>query len=60
VIRGGVIALKTLDLSPADRAQLLDSIEAESERLEKVALEPVAESPEERRLRPRPARGSER
>jgi signal transduction histidine kinase len=54
VIRGGAIALKTLDLTPADRQQLLDSIEQESERLEKIALEPEPESPEERALRPRP------
>jgi signal transduction histidine kinase len=54
VIRGGVIALKTLDLEPADRAQLLDSMERESERLQEIALEPNAERPEERVLRPRP------
>ena len=54
VIRGGVIALKTLDLGPAERRQLLDSIEQESERLEKVALEPEPDGPEEQRLRPRP------
>jgi signal transduction histidine kinase len=57
VIRGGVIALKTLDLAPADRQELLDSIERESERLEKVALEPEPESAEERKLRPRPELG---
>jgi signal transduction histidine kinase len=54
VIRGGVIALKTLDLAPADRQELLDSIERESERLEHIALEPKPEGPEERDLRPRP------
>jgi signal transduction histidine kinase len=57
VIRGGVIALRTLDLTPAEREQLLDSIDAESERLEKVALEPEPEGPEERMLRPRPDLG---
>jgi signal transduction histidine kinase len=54
VIRGGVIALKTLDLDQASREQLLDSMEQESERLEKIALEPEPETPEERALRPRP------
>jgi signal transduction histidine kinase len=57
VIRGGVIALRTLDLAPADRQALLDSIERESERLEKIALEPEPESAEERKLRPRPELG---
>ena len=54
VIRGGVIALKTLDLSEDERRKLLESMAAESERLETVALEPDPASPEERRLRPRP------
>ena len=54
VIRGGVMALRTLELTPAEREQLLDSIEQESERLEKVALEPETAGPEERQLRPRP------
>jgi signal transduction histidine kinase len=54
VIRGGVIALRTLELTPAEREQLLDSIEQESERLENVALEPDPTGPEERLLRPRP------
>jgi signal transduction histidine kinase len=54
VIRGGVIALKTLELSDEDRRKLLESMEAECERLEKVALEPEPAGAEERRLRPRP------
>jgi signal transduction histidine kinase len=54
VIRGGVIALKTLALSEDERRKLLDSMEAESERLEKVALEPDPVGAEESRLRPRP------
>jgi signal transduction histidine kinase len=54
VIRGGVIALKTLDLDPADRERLLDSMEQESLRLEKITLEPEPETPEERDLRPQP------
>jgi signal transduction histidine kinase len=54
VIRGGVIALKTLDLSEDERRKLLESMAAESERLEKVALEPEPVGAEERRLRPRP------
>jgi signal transduction histidine kinase len=54
VIRGGVIALKTLELPTVERAELLDSMEAECERLEHVALEPEPAGPEERRLRPQP------
>jgi signal transduction histidine kinase len=54
VIRGGAIALKTLELSDEERRKLLDAIDAESERLEKIALEPDPASPEELRLRPRP------
>jgi signal transduction histidine kinase len=54
VIRGGVIALKSLELSEADRAQLLDSMEQECERLEHVALEPHPNGPEERWLKPVP------
>ena len=54
VIRGGVMALRTLELTPAEREELLASIEQESERLEKVALEPETAGPEERQLRPRP------
>jgi hypothetical protein len=54
VIRGGVIALKTLELDPAQRKDLLDAMERESERLEKVALDPSTSGPEERHLDPRP------
>jgi signal transduction histidine kinase len=54
VIRGGLIALKTLDLSDEERRKLLEAMEAESERLEKVALEPEPAAAEERGLRPRP------
>jgi signal transduction histidine kinase len=54
VIRGGVIALRTLELSPKEREQLLDSMEQESERLEQIALEPQPNGAEERALRPQP------
>jgi signal transduction histidine kinase len=53
-IRGGIAALRLPQLSERERAELLDMVEREAARLESVTLEPVARSPEERRLRPRP------
>ena len=55
VIRGGVATLKELpNLSSQQRDQLLDAIERETHRLEKIALEPDPTGREERKLRPRP------
>jgi signal transduction histidine kinase len=54
-IRGGIAALRSLpDLTERERAELLDMVEREAARLEAITLEPVARSPEERRLLPRP------
>ncbi|HWC32521.1 MAG TPA: hypothetical protein VG709_05270 [Actinomycetota bacterium] len=55
VIRGGVLTLKGKpDLDAETRERLLDTIDQEALRLERVALEPDAESEEEAGLRPRP------
>jgi signal transduction histidine kinase len=54
VIRGGVAALRSLDLDAEDRKRVLDSLEDQSRRLEDVALDPEPHSPEERYLDPRP------
>jgi signal transduction histidine kinase len=55
VLRSGITALRSLDLDPRQRQEVLDALERESRRLEEVALEPEPLSPEERSLEPRPA-----
>jgi signal transduction histidine kinase len=58
-IRGGVSALKTLDLDEAGRRQMLEMLEREAARLEDVSLSPDGLRPEERELAPVP-RGTRR
>jgi signal transduction histidine kinase len=54
-IKGGIAALKAFpELDAARRVELLDAIEAQSRRLEQVALEPEPLGPEEQGLLPRP------
>jgi signal transduction histidine kinase len=54
-IRGGIATLKDMpDLDADTRAEILEMIDREADRLERVALEPDVLSPEERSLRPRP------
>ena len=53
-IRGGVAALKTLPLDSPEREAILDSIERESMRLERIALDPEPTEPEEQHLDPTP------
>jgi signal transduction histidine kinase len=53
-IRGGVAALRTLDLDDERRRELLAMIEREALRLEHVALDPATHSPEESTLHPQP------
>jgi signal transduction histidine kinase len=55
VIRSGVAALRSLNLDAKQRRNVLETLERESKRLEQVALDPKPLSPEERRLRPKPA-----
>jgi signal transduction histidine kinase len=56
VLRSGTTALRSLDLDPRQRDEVLDALEDASRKLEQVALEPEPMSPEERGLEPRPAR----
>ena len=54
-IRGSISTLRDMpDLDDATRRQLLDTVNEEAERLERVALEPEISSAEERGLRPTP------
>jgi len=54
-IRGSIVTLRDIpDLDDASRRQLLDALESEARRLEKIALDPVVRGPEERGLDPRP------
>ena len=53
-IRGGVAALRTLELDGERRDELLAMIDHEATRLEHVALDPVTRSPEESTLHPQP------
>ena len=54
-IRGSVVTLRDLpDLDEEERRRLLDALEAEAIRLERVALDPEVMGPEERGLDPRP------
>jgi signal transduction histidine kinase len=55
VLRSGTTALRSLDLDPRQRDEVLDALEQASRKLEQVALEPEPSSPEERTLEPRPA-----
>jgi signal transduction histidine kinase len=55
-IRGGIQTLRETDVEPATRGQLLAMIDAEAQRLERIALDPEPLAPEERSLRPRPTR----
>ncbi|MGZ4389948.1 MAG: hypothetical protein ACXVZL_11265 [Gaiellaceae bacterium] len=54
-IRGGIAALRAFpDLDERRREELLEMVEREATRLERVALDPTTRSPEERSLEPRP------
>jgi signal transduction histidine kinase len=53
-IRGGVAVLRTLPLESSERQAILESIDRESRRLERIALDPKPETPEERNLNPKP------
>lgn len=54
-LRGGIATLREVDgLSEEDRKRLLQMLEAEAIRLEKISLDPRRLSPEERNLRPLP------
>ncbi len=54
-IRGSILTLRDMpDLDEDARRRLLDAIEAEARRLERVALDPEVAGPEERGLDPRP------
>ena len=55
VLRSGITALRSLDLDPRQRDEVLDALEEAGRNLEDVALEPQPTSPEERALEPRPA-----
>lgn len=55
VLRSGTTALRSLDLDPRQRIEVLDALEQASRKLERLALEPEPLSPEERTLEPRPA-----
>jgi len=58
VVRGGVTTLRELELElePAQRDEILRTIEEAALDLERVALDPQPRGPEERDLRPRPSR----
>ncbi len=54
-IRGGIATLREMEnLDETTRAQLLEMIDHEANRLEHITLDPDVLSPEERSLRPRP------
>ena len=54
-ILGGLRTLREMpDLPRETQVELLDGIEAAAAELERVSLDPVAESPEEQALNPRP------
>jgi signal transduction histidine kinase len=54
-IRGGIQALREIpELDPETQQQLLDAVDKEARRLEKLALEPAVASAEEQGLEPRP------
>ena len=55
VLRGGITALRSLDLNPRERDEVLDALEDACRKLEHVALDPQPLSPEERGLEPKPA-----
>ena len=57
VLRSATTALRSLNLDPHEREEVLDAMEEASRRLEHLALEPDPSSPEERNLEPRPATG---
>jgi signal transduction histidine kinase len=57
-IRTGISALRSLDLDACQRKSVLEALERESRRLEKLTLDPQPISPEERGLKPRPHRTS--
>jgi signal transduction histidine kinase len=54
VVRGGAATLRELELDEAQRAEIVRAIEEAALELERVALHPEPERPEERGLRPRP------
>ena len=56
VVRGGVTTLRELELEPAQRDEILRTVEEAALDLERVALDPQPRSPEEGDLRPRPSR----
>jgi hypothetical protein len=53
-IRAGVAALRTLPLQSSQREEILEAIEQESLRLERITLDPEPVTPEEQRLNPKP------
>ncbi len=54
-IRGSIVTLRDVpELDAEERRQLLDALESEAIRLEKIALDPEVIGPEERGLDPRP------
>lgn len=54
-IRGAILTLRAQpDLDETTKTQLLHAVESEAERLERVALDPVPQSEEERVLDPEP------
>jgi signal transduction histidine kinase len=55
VLRSGITALRSLDLDPRQRKEVLDALEEAGRKLEDIALEPQPMSPEERGLEPTPA-----
>jgi signal transduction histidine kinase len=54
VLRSGITALRSLDLDPRERDEVLDALEKAGRELEDVSLEPQPLAPEERGLDPRP------
>jgi signal transduction histidine kinase len=54
-VLGGITTLRDMpDLDPETRDELLAQMEAAAQQLERVSLDPKAESPEERSLEPSP------
>ena len=60
-LRGGIVTLREVDtLSGAERELLLEMLERETIRLERISLDPRRLSAEERRLRPLPGESETR
>jgi signal transduction histidine kinase len=54
VLRSGIAALRSLDLDPRERDEVMDALEKAGRELEDVALEPQPQGQEERGLDPQP------